>query len=121
MLDQVQIWVTDFEKKDDICYWRQVVYLNHRGGIVLKSWQLQPYVDQCQREKQVPDFRADLPDQYQQLQLHQVRTGLLLEEAKTLKEQGVIDGDVFVLSTLPNEIASARTKNRGIHSSISPK
>jgi hypothetical protein len=85
------------------------------------TWRTQAYVQQCQQEGIEPDFKAELPDRYQQLNLHQVRTERVLEDTPTLQEQGVREGDVFVLSLLPNELVPALIKNRGIPPSISPK
>src|SRR5262249_55371168 len=126
MTDHVQIWVTDLAEKENPRFLRQIVYLSHRAMTVTKSWQLQAYVEGCQREGRKPDSGTEgaevkLPDSYLQLKPYHVRTERVLDEALTLKRQDVKEGDVFVLSPLENEIVAAIARNIGVPPSISPK
>lgn len=90
----IQIWVAQELFASDARLVRQRLMLHHEGSAVRMSWAAQMAFTHA------PDEVASgggIPDRFKDVQLYSIRLGRLLESSSTLEQQGIEDGDVFVL------------------------
>jgi hypothetical protein len=112
------IWVAQLGQGDESFLLRQTAYLNHLGSVYAQGWRAQAYSEDCERRGERP---TTIPAVYRDLHLYHVRRSRTLNESVALQDQDLREGDVFVLTKLPDEVVIALVKNHGVPDVVDPK
>jgi hypothetical protein len=105
--DQIHVWVVrtlDPQIGNSVLL-KSPVWMNHSGGLITRSWQMQLAVENGQ-------LPTDLPDELTRLTLFRVRTQAMLKD-EPLAAQGLTEGEVLVLCPSPEiaEYVAARPRD----------
>jgi hypothetical protein len=85
------------------------------------AWRSALYVDRCERDGVEPKVGDSPLEEFREWRLYNMRTSAALDESRTLREQDVRNGDVFLFTNLAEEIAFALARTRAIPKSMNPE